>query len=446
MGYGSISGHAITNPSAPSAFGRCDSCGFIYNLRDLKFQHDWRGRSLQNLYTLRCEKCLDEPQEQLRVIVIPPDPMPVANARPDFYCQYEVDDRVTSNPALTNVDFATTTNILLSGMQFVDGYQMTGGELVLVKDQTDQTKNGIYKVSTGLWVLQAFDNDREVYYDALAAGLFYYGSLGYYLGAVNVARGLTNSAKLFQINMASPGELFATGTAVTAATVNPSTVNHFDFFTGILMAGGDVRVTQDDYVRTPQQTGAAPGSLNEIPGWSNLVPGSCPSEVGSPTEAPYGCATRQGLPSEMTSLPFSGALWPTLQNQSINVWLNNFAAPFVWYNNLGVQVTFNSPGFWPNPGPGAPYRPLAFTADFHTWINQFSLPAFWNNALNQNVLWRNGDIYGILPPGGSVLFTNDKCVLTLWHDLAGDNVPFAEIYPNAIPPNRPGPWPWGWGP
>jgi hypothetical protein len=370
--------------------------------------------------------------------------MPVANARPDFYCQYEVDDRVTSNPALTNVDFATTTNILLSGMQFVDGYQMTGGELVLVKDQTDQTKNGIYKVSTGLWVLQAFDNDREVYYDALAAGLFYYGSLGYYLGAVNVARGLTNSAKLFQINMASPGELFATGTAVTAATVNPSTVNHFDFFTGILMAGGDVRVTQDDYVRTPQQTGAAPGSLNEIPGWSNLVPGSCPSEVGSPTEAPYGCATRQGLPSEMTSLPFSGALWPTLQNQSINVWLNNFAAPFVWYNNLGVQVTFNSPGFWPNPGPGAPYRPLAFTADFHQWVNQFSLPAFWNNALNQNILWRNGVVYGVFPPGGSVLWTNKNCIITLWSNDFGDNVPWAEIYPNAIKPNRSGPYPWGW--
>jgi hypothetical protein len=131
MGYGSISGHAITNPSAPSAFGRCDSCGFIFNLKDLKFQHDWRGRSLQNLYTLRCRKCLDKPNEQLRVIVIPPDPMPVANARPDYYCQYEVDDRVTSNPALPPVDFATSAQIQLSGLQFIGGIQVQSGELVL---------------------------------------------------------------------------------------------------------------------------------------------------------------------------------------------------------------------------------------------------------------------------------------------------------------------------
>jgi hypothetical protein len=452
MGYASKCDKAIADANNPIAFSTCDRCGFVYNISKIVWAVDYRGRQLANLRLRVCERCQDVPQNQLRARIIPPDPLPIANARPFPYCEAITDDRVTSNPALLPVDFASTTNIILSGMQFVDGHQLQSGELILVMGQTDTTKNGIYKVSAGVWALQGYDNDTHRYISASeidtswSGGVLHYGQLGTYLGAVYVARG-SQSAKLFQISYADPSASIAAGTPVTIATVSASTVNRIDFFTGIYMEGQDyVRVTQDGFVRTPQQTGAAPGSLNEIPGWSNLVPGSCAAEVGSPTEAPYGCATRQGLPPEMTSLPFSGALWPTLQNQSINVWLNNFAAPFVWYNNLGVQVTFNSPGFWPNPGPGAPYRPLAFTADFHQWVNQFSLPAFWNNALNQNVLWRNGDIYGILPPGGSVLFTNDKCVLTLWHDLAGDNVPFAEIYPNAIPPNRPGPWPWGWGP
>jgi hypothetical protein len=146
----------------------------------------------------------------------------------------------------------------------------------------------------------------------------------------------------------------------------------------------------------------------------------------------------------MDTLPFSGALWPTLQNQSINVWLNNFAAPFVWYNNLGVQVTFISQGFWPNPGPGAPFRPISFNIDPTQWVNNFGQPTFWNNVLNQNVLWGLTGLYPVFPPGGDVLWTNDKCVLTLWNNSSGDNVNWAQIYPNAIPPNKTGPWPWGW--
>ncbi len=449
MGYGSISGRARTNPNAPVHFKVCDRCGLWYNGPDLQWQHDFRGRTLQNLRILVCDTCLDEPNEQLKPRIIPPDPTPIANARVEPFCYDSTDDRVTSNPALPPVDFASTTNIILSGMQFVDGHQLQSGELILVMGQTDTTKNGIYKVSAGVWALQGYDNDTHRYISASeidtswSGGVLHYGQLGTYLGAVYVARG-SQSAKLFQISYADPSASIAAGTPVTIATVSASTVNRYDFFTGIYMEGQDyVRVTQDGFVRTPQQTGAAPGSLNEIPGWSNLVPGSCASEVGRPTEAPYGCATHQGLPSSMDTLPFSGALWPTLQNQSINVWLNNFAAPFVWYNNLGVQVTFNSPGFWPNPGPGAPYRPLAFTADFHQWVNQFSLPAFWNNALNQNILWRNGVVYGVFPPGGDILWTNDKCVITLWNNNSGTNVNWAEIYPNAIPPNASGPWPWG---
>lgn len=52
-------------------------CGIWYNRVDLNFQYDWRGTSLQNLYILVCDHCLDVPQEQLRAIQLPADPVPV---------------------------------------------------------------------------------------------------------------------------------------------------------------------------------------------------------------------------------------------------------------------------------------------------------------------------------------------------------------------------------
>ena len=49
------------------------------------------------------------------------------------------------------------------------------------------------------------------------------------------------------------------------------------------------------------------------------------------------------------------------------------------------------------------------------------------------------------PPGGNTLWTNDKCVITLWNNDAQNNVNWAEIYPNGISPNKSGIWLWGQG-
>lgn len=88
MSIGNLQGSAFTDPSAPEAPGVCDRCGQKYMRSDLVWQHDYRGNVLQNLRILVCtKKCLDTPQDQLRPIIVPPDPMPIKDPRPDFYAQ-----------------------------------------------------------------------------------------------------------------------------------------------------------------------------------------------------------------------------------------------------------------------------------------------------------------------------------------------------------------------
>jgi hypothetical protein len=82
---------AIVDPSNPAAFGTCDRCCRIYNLRDLAFQYQYNGTGLYNTRFLVCSPCMDVPQPQLLNPVLPPDPMPVLNPRPFNFEQAEVD-------------------------------------------------------------------------------------------------------------------------------------------------------------------------------------------------------------------------------------------------------------------------------------------------------------------------------------------------------------------
>jgi len=53
---------------------------------------------------------------------------------------------------------ATSTNIMLSGTQTIDGTSVATGDRVLVKDQTNQANNGIYLCAAGSWT-RATDTD-----------------------------------------------------------------------------------------------------------------------------------------------------------------------------------------------------------------------------------------------------------------------------------------------
>jgi hypothetical protein len=105
VSYASRSGRARTSPSNPQAHSVCDRCGGRYNHVDLSWQYDWAGASLINKRILVCNHCTDTPQQQLRTIVLPADPPPIMNARPENFVNASTDYRVTSG--LNSVNLQT---------------------------------------------------------------------------------------------------------------------------------------------------------------------------------------------------------------------------------------------------------------------------------------------------------------------------------------------------
>lgn len=102
MAYASKAGRAKTSARSPQAHAICDRCGFRYNHVNLRWQYDWAGASLVNRRILVCNTCYDTPQEQLRAIVIPADPVPIINPRVPNYAQDASNTRVTSGQDTIN--------------------------------------------------------------------------------------------------------------------------------------------------------------------------------------------------------------------------------------------------------------------------------------------------------------------------------------------------------
>lgn len=103
-------GRAHTSPSSPRAYAVCDRCGIWHNLVELQWQWQWAGTKLQNLRILVCTRCLDTPQPQLKTRIIPADPVPVFNARPE---NFSIDENTY---LVTNSGLDLVTN---DGLQLV---------------------------------------------------------------------------------------------------------------------------------------------------------------------------------------------------------------------------------------------------------------------------------------------------------------------------------------
>ena len=100
-------GRARISARRPEAKGICDRCQFMFSLSDLGWQYQWAGVTLQNIRLLVCDRCLDLPQEQLRSIVLPPDPVPVFNPRPERYSTIVPSFMATESATFAGDDITT---------------------------------------------------------------------------------------------------------------------------------------------------------------------------------------------------------------------------------------------------------------------------------------------------------------------------------------------------
>lgn len=65
----------------------------IGNQENLVWQHEWAGLKLINKRILVHRDEYDQPNRQLGAIILPPDPPPIMNARPE---QYAIDEQPVS--------------------------------------------------------------------------------------------------------------------------------------------------------------------------------------------------------------------------------------------------------------------------------------------------------------------------------------------------------------
>jgi hypothetical protein len=88
---------ARTDPQSPRGWATDDRSGFVGNHENLQWQMEWGGFKLYSKRILVYPDMYDKPQEQLRSIIIPPDPQPLMNARPENYTYDEWTFRLTQS-------------------------------------------------------------------------------------------------------------------------------------------------------------------------------------------------------------------------------------------------------------------------------------------------------------------------------------------------------------
>lgn len=121
--------NADVDPDNPRAWGTCDRCGMVHNLYKLQWQLAYMGSvNPQNTRFLVCPTCLDPLNSQDTPNILPPDPLPVYNARPEPYAIDETswmttedEDIITTQDGelfITSIpnpsDAANTTNLYCS--------------------------------------------------------------------------------------------------------------------------------------------------------------------------------------------------------------------------------------------------------------------------------------------------------------------------------------------
>lgn len=113
----------------------CDRCGLINSHSRMQFQFDfYGGASPQNSGLLVCSTCLDDLSWEQKLIVLPPDPQPFFNTRPEPYTidesnwlttedgdviDTEGGDKIT--PSIPSPEEVAGTTFLSAGLTYLGG-------------------------------------------------------------------------------------------------------------------------------------------------------------------------------------------------------------------------------------------------------------------------------------------------------------------------------------
>lgn len=109
---------ARTDPTSPRAWGTSDRSGFIGNHENLQRQFQWRGKALIDTKVLVYPDEYDQPQRQLGILILPPDPPPIMNARPEqYYVEEQTYREIQDGTIRLQMD---GTKRLLSNLQSTD--------------------------------------------------------------------------------------------------------------------------------------------------------------------------------------------------------------------------------------------------------------------------------------------------------------------------------------
>ena len=205
---------------------------------------------------------------------------------------------------------ATTANITLSGLQTVDTVALAAGNIVLVKNQTTSSQNGIYVASTGAWTYAPGSTTWAQYVGAMIfvdggaqAGTLWYnlaqpgGTLGTTnmtwsnfstSGSYTAGTGLTLTGSAFSITPVGTAGTYGSASAVPVFVTNASGQVSSVTNTSIAIAGSQITsgTIGSSYIS---------GSYTGITGVGTLTAGTWNASVIGATYGGTGVATLTGL-------------------------------------------------------------------------------------------------------------------------------------------------------
>ena len=260
------------------------------------------------------------------------------------------------------VRVATTGNITLSGTQTIDGVAVVAGDRVLVKDQTNQTQNGIYVVAAGSWS-RATDADNTPSGE-LAGGDFSLvlegtvnSGYGYVcsntsaitIGTTNITYAAFNAAKAVTagsgLTESTPGTLdIATG-GVTSAMIADGTIVDGDINASAAIAQSKIsNLTTDLAAKAPLASPTFTGTVTLSASGISFTDGTqtkagVPSltTIGTTIGAAYNLSTG-GLALRDQLIPISGTYAVTVPANSTTAYPVGTSISF--YQSAGTGANF----------------------------------------------------------------------------------------------------------